>query len=145
MSLGDDFGGVLTAAQNGADWALTSLYQDLHASVLRYLRAHDPSEAEDLASEVWLDVARSLTRFTGGETDFRRWLFTIARRRLLDHRRRAARRRTHPVPADHLYDLPDPGEVETEVIDLVEAQEAIVRLVDVLSPEQAEAVILRVV
>ena len=46
MSLGADFGGILTAAQDGADWALTSLYQDLHPSVLRYLRAHDPAEAE---------------------------------------------------------------------------------------------------
>ena len=46
MSLGDDFGGVLTAAQAGAEWALTSLYQDLHPSVLRYLRAHDPGEIQ---------------------------------------------------------------------------------------------------
>jgi RNA polymerase sigma-70 factor (ECF subfamily) len=145
MSLGEDFEGVLAAAQTGADWALTSLYQDLHASVLRYLGANDRAEAEDLASDVWLDAARGLTRFHGGEHDFRKWLFTIARRRLLDHRRRTARRRTHPVPSEHLHHLPDPGDVEAEAIDTVEAQDAIVRVVDILSAEQAEVVILRVV
>lgn len=145
MTLGDDFGGVLAAAQTGAEWALTSLYQDLHASVLRYLRAHDPVEAEDLASEVWLDVARGLHRFAGGENDFRKWLFTIARRRLLDHRRRSARRRTDPVPSESLLDLADAADVENEALDTIAAQDAIVRLVEILPADQAEVVILRVV
>jgi RNA polymerase sigma-70 factor (ECF subfamily) len=145
MTLGDDFGAVLAAAQTGAEWALTSLYQDLHAPVLRYLRVHDAMEAEDLASEVWLDVARGVTRFSGGESDFRRWLFTIARRRLVDHRRRSARRRTHPVPSESLHHVADPSDVETEALDTVAAQDAIVRLVQILPPDQAEVVILRVV
>src|SRR5438876_10923672 len=107
MTLGSDFDGILAAAQAGAEWALTSLYQDLHAPLLRYLRAHDRREGDDLASEVWVDVARSLHRFAGSETDLRKWLFTIARRRLLDHRRRVARRRTDPVPPEALVELPD--------------------------------------
>ena len=145
MTLGADFEGVLSAAQTGADWALTSLYQDLHPALLRYLRSHDPREGDDLASEVWVDVARNLNRFAGAEGDFRKWLFTIARRRLLDHRRRSARRRTHPVPSDSLVEIPDAAEVETQAIDTISAQEAIARMVEILPPDQAEAVILRVV
>ena len=145
MTLGEDFEGILAAAQTGADWALTSLYQDLHPALLRYLRAHDPLEGDDLASEVWVDVARSLHRFVGGEGDLRKWLFTIGRRRLLDHRRRSARRRTHPVPSESLVEIPDAEEVETRAVDTITAREAIARMVEILPPDQAEVVILRVV
>ena len=46
-----------------------------------------------LASQVWVDAAAALVRFTGDKSDFRRWLFTIVRRRLTDYRRREGRRR----------------------------------------------------
>src|SRR3712207_7815589 len=55
-------------------------YTTLFRSLLRYLRAQIGQEAEDVASDTWLDVARGLTRFEGDETGFRRWVFTIARR-----------------------------------------------------------------
>ena len=59
--LEERFPNILAAAQTGAEWALAELYRDLHPPILRYLRAMDPSEAEDLASEVWLAVARRMT------------------------------------------------------------------------------------
>src|SRR5438132_11276411 len=97
-----DFDATLAAAQTGAEWALTSLYQEHHPSLLRYLKAQQPSEGDDLASEVWIDVASGITRFQGDDRGFRKWLFTIARRRVVDHRRRSGRRRTDPVPLDDL-------------------------------------------
>lgn len=136
---------VVAAARDGEGWAIAALYREIHPRLLRYLRAREPRMADDLASEVWLDVARGVTRFSGGESDFRRWLFTIARRRLVDHRRRSARRRTHPVPSESLHHVADPSDVETEALDTVAAQDAIVRLVQILPPDQAEVVILRVV
>src|SRR5438094_774612 len=117
MGLGADFDALLVAAQSGAEWALTSLYQDLHPAILRYLRAQEPKEADDLASETWLDVASGLTRFHGDERDFRKWVFTIARRRMVDFRRRAFRRRTYPVPVEQLEDLPSDGDVEGEAVE----------------------------
>ena len=71
MSLGEQFEPVLAAARQGADWTLASLYRDLHPRVLRCLWVRDPSEAEDLAAETWLDVARGLLRFDGDEAGFR--------------------------------------------------------------------------
>ena len=44
-----------------------------------------------MASQVWVDVARSIDRFEGDEEDFRRWLFTIAHRRGVDSIRRSVR------------------------------------------------------
>jgi RNA polymerase sigma-70 factor (ECF subfamily) len=145
MGLGSGFASTLSAAQSGAEWALTSLYQDLHPAVLRYLRAHEPAEADDLASETWIDAASGLTRFEGDERDFRKWMFTIARRRLLDHRRRAMRRRTDLVALEDLDGLPGEVDVETTAVDSLTAQEAIQRLVDLLPPDQAEVVLLRLV
>ena len=69
--------------------------------MLRYLRVAAPEAAEDVAAEIWVQVVRGLGKFRGGERDWRGWLFTIARRRALDERRRRAR---HPVTP--LVDLP---------------------------------------
>lgn len=105
--------------------------------------AQEPSEAEDLASEVWMDVAAGLGRFLGGEMDFRRWTFTIARRRLIDLRRASSRRWVDPRP-NHL--LPEPrsvGDVESEAMERLSTQSALARIAT-LPPDQAEVVLLRV-
>ena len=47
--------------------------------------------AEDVASETWVSVVKGLARFTGDEAGWRAWVFTIARSRLYDAQRRAAR------------------------------------------------------
>ncbi len=63
MSEAERFATRLAAAQAGAEWALAELYRDVHPRILRYLRALKPSEAEDVAADVWLDVARGLRAF----------------------------------------------------------------------------------
>jgi RNA polymerase sigma-70 factor (ECF subfamily) len=133
------FQSVLHAALTGAEWALTALYRELHPSLLRYLTAQEPLDGEDLASEVWLDVGRGLARFEGDEYAFRGWLFTIARRRLIDHRRARARRRIS-VPVGELVDGPDPADVFAEA-EVGAALTCLRRL----PSEQAEVVLLRVV
>jgi RNA polymerase sigma-70 factor (ECF subfamily) len=143
MAIGEDFDSVLAAARSGAEWAIAMLYRDLQPWVLRFLRAQAPSEAEDLDSETWLDVARGLHRFGGGEAEFRRWVFTIARRRLIDHRRAQGRRRTDPAPLESLADRAPSGNVEEEAMARF-STEAAVALIRRLPPEQAEVVLLRV-
>src|SRR3954452_1022946 len=97
MVLGAAFDEALAAARNGAEWAVTALYRDVQPSLLAYLRAVDPGEAEDLASDVWLGVGGRLAQFEGDEGAFRGWVFTIARRRVIDARRRRTRRQTQPA------------------------------------------------
>jgi len=138
VATGLQFDSVLSAAQGGAEWALSALYRDLHPSLVRFLLAQEPAEGEDLASDVWVDVARGLGRFQGDESAFRCWLFTIARRRLIDLRRSRARRRTAPV--DHFIDRPD----SRDPFAGVETGEALMSLA-ALPPDQAETVLLRVV
>ena len=134
------FESVLHAAQTGAEWAVAALYRELHPSLLRYLTAQEPADGEDLASEVWLDVGHGLAGFEGDEGAFRRWLFTIAHRRLIDFRRARTRRRTAPVPSERFAERPDPREVFAGV----EGGDVLACLAG-LTSEQAEIVLLRVV
>lgn len=144
MSIDLQFETVLAAAREGAEWALVDLYRDLHPRVLRYLRAKDPHEYEDLASEVWLDVAASIRRFEGDEAAFASWLFTIARRRLVDARRKAGRRRTDAVPVESFAHHASDDDVEGEVVGSAGFENLVAR-VRALPGDQAEVVLLRVV
>jgi RNA polymerase sigma-70 factor (ECF subfamily) len=143
MELREQFASVLDAARTGADWALASLYQGLHPAVLGYLRTRERADAEDLASETWIGVAEGLSRFSGDEADFRRWVFTIARRRLLDHRRRVIRRSTAPASAEVIESAMTPGDAEAEAMTEL-ATEAALSLIGTLPPDQADVVLLRV-
>lgn len=121
---------------------MTALWCAFQPALLRYLRAVEPGTAEDIASDTWLEVTRRLDRFTGDERDFRAWLFTIARHRLIDARRRAARHRTAPVA--WIPERPGPDDPAADVLADLSTEES-VRLVAQLPPEQAEAVRLRVI
>jgi len=136
-----DFEHALGAARAGDDRALATLWQELQPALLRYLRAVEPGAAEDIASDTWLEVTRRLDRFCGDERDFRGWLFTIARHRLIDARRRAARHRTAPVA--WIPERPGRDDPAADVLTGL-STEASIRLVSELPPEQAEAVRLRV-
>ena len=149
QSLGDQFDSILVAAQDGGEWAVAILYRSLHPAVLSYLRARAGQEGEDLASETWLDVARGLRSFSGSETAFRSWVFTIAHRRLIDHHRAASRRprtdRLAPAdPAAVEFDVAGRDDPAAEAVAAVAGAEAGRRIVALLSPDQAEVVLLRV-
>ena len=123
---------------------MAALWHDLHLPLLRYLRALEPGAAEDVESETWLAAARNLDRFRGGEAEFRAWLFTIARRRLADWRRRAACRPSTAAGIDLLAGRPAGDDPATDAVDAV-GTEAALRLIASLPPDQAEVVLLRVV
>ncbi len=144
MSEAERFATRLGAAQAGAEWALAELYRDVRPRILRYVRALEPSEAEDVAADVWLDVARGLRAFEGDDDRaFRAWAITIARRRLIDLRRRRARRPATPAPVERLVEHGSRGDVEEEAMADLSTEAAIARIAT-LPPDQAEVVLLRV-
>ena len=99
--LGQAFDDVLLAAQAGAGWAFTRLYEDLAGVVTGYLRQQGAQDADDVASETFLQAFDAIGTFEGDEEAFRSWVFTIAHRRLIDERRRSSRRpRTTPIEGD---------------------------------------------
>src|SRR4051812_1839864 len=145
MSIGPTFDDVLAAARTGADWAIAILYRDLNPALLRYLQSQHRDAAEDIASEVWLAAATNLASFDGDEAGFRSWLFTIARRRAVDHGRQRSRRRTDPVSSETFERQAATDDTAAAGIEALSAREAIHRLTAGLPADQAEAVVLRVV
>ena len=140
----EDFDRVLEAARVGDEDAAAVLFSALHPPLLRYLRWREPSAADDLAAETWLALAEALDRFEGGEQDLRAWLFSVARRRLADYRRRGARRRTDPVSTDVLAESVVADDHAEHTVGSLSAQQALRTLVADLSPDQAEILVLRV-
>ncbi|GAB3683087.1 RNA polymerase sigma factor [Actinocorallia lasiicapitis] len=128
-------------AQQGDESAFSELYLRTQPRVLRYLRLLVGDDAEDVASEVWLQVARDLPGFRGDGPGFRGWTATIARNRAMDHHRRVRRRPSVPVEIDRLVELVG---VE-DSLESIHAIDAAIRLIGLLPRDQAEAVLLRVV
>ena len=107
---------------------------------MRYLRVVVGREvAEDVASQVWVEVVAGAAAFRGDEDAFRRWVFATARRRGLDHRRRWWQRSVVLRPPG-AYDLDRP--VFDPPVDDTEA--AALARVRRLPAAQAEVVLLRV-
>ena len=134
---------VLAAAQRGEDRAVATIYRDLHPRLARYLRARAPNAAEDLEGEIWLAVAEGIAGFSGGEEEFRAWVFLIARRRLADLRRTAVRRAAIAVPTAE-SESPDRDGPEAIVLERMSAQDAADFVTATLSDDQAEVILLRV-
>lgn len=142
MPFGDDFPQILEAARLGADWAWTALYRDLAPSVRGYLRARGASEPDDLVGETFLQVVRDLRAFQGGERELRAWVFTIVHRRLLDARRREARRPVRPATDEALIRAGEIGDTEDEAMaGLTVAR--VRQLIGRLSSDQQDVLLLR--
>ena len=144
--VGEGFDDVMAAAQAGADWAVAVLYRSLQPRLLRYLRAQAPGhDAEDIAAQAWLEIARALPRFAGDEDGFGALVFTVARRRLADHRRALRRRPVEFVGDDSLTSVPESEVAEDQAMAHLGGEEAARRLGELLPSDQAEVVLLRVV
>ncbi|MET8311970.1 RNA polymerase sigma factor [Micromonospora sp. NPDC005173] len=133
---------AVAAAQAGDEDAFRFLYRTLQPSLLRYLSALVGADAEDVASETWLQISRDLPRFTGGE--FRAWTVTIARNRAMDHLRRQRRRPSLPVPVHTLSELAGDADTAERAGETI-GTDAALALIAVLPPREAEAVLLRAV
>ena len=114
-----------------------TLYIELAPAVRGYLRSQGARDPDNLLGEVFLNVTRDVGRFRGDWDAARRWVFTIAHNRLIDHRRRLAVR---PVEAD--AELPERAAPPLESTSLdPDLEAALAQLTD----EQREVVVLRFV
>lgn len=133
---------TLMRARSGERDALGELWAIYQPQLLRLLSAKRAPSAEDVASRVWIDVGRAVDRFVGDGDAFRRWIFTIARRRTIDEARRVERRaetssyeNSHETAAWH---------IDTQ-FDTSQSVDAVAGLVRQLPQAAAEVVMLRIV
>jgi RNA polymerase sigma factor (sigma-70 family) len=134
---------LLEAAREGSEAAWQDLFDGIAPAVLGYLRANNAPDPDDVLGEVFLQVARDISRFEGDESGFRAWVFTIAHHRLIDARRYSARR-----PVDFTSEPPEPGEVADDAADQALAkigQDRVHRILATLSDDQRAVLLLRFV
>jgi RNA polymerase sigma factor (sigma-70 family) len=129
---------VLVAEARHDSKAFTALYRHYLTPVYRYLvsRVNNLHDAEDLTAQVFTEALEGLVadRYQSGG-NFAAWLFTIARRRLVDFYRQ------HPTSQ-----LADPPSQEPSLLSIVENNENIQhlsRLLAQLDEEHRELLRLR--
>lgn len=129
------------SAQAGVMASFEELVWRYEGRVLRFLQqsCRNEADAADLTQETFVAAYVNLARFDP-ERSFATWLFTIARRKLIDHLR--AKRPADASPLPERADEDDPA-VQLERRDEQEALWNVAR--SVLTPIQFEALWLRYV
>lgn len=141
---GVDATSAVSRAQRGDEEAFRSLYRSVQPGLLRYLRVLVGEQAEDVASEAWLQVVRDLGSFHGDDDAFRGWTATIARHRALDHLRRLRRQPVVETEPAQLPEQPGGDDAASLALEAI-STDAALALIARLPRDQAEAVMLRTV
>ncbi|MFR9758021.1 RNA polymerase sigma factor [Streptomyces sp. TR06-5] len=140
-----DLTAAVRAAQEGDEHAFRTVYRAVQPRLLGYVRTLVPdADAEDIASEAWLQIARDIADFTGDADRFRGWTARIARNRALDHLRMRGRRPVVGGDESELVSLPGASNTADEAMESLGTGRAL-RIISRLPSDQAEAVVLRVV
>ncbi|TLS44549.1 RNA polymerase sigma factor [Streptomyces montanus] len=139
-----ELGVAVARAQEGDEAAFAVAYRLVQPGLLGYLRGLVGDEAEDVASDAWLEIARDLGRFRGDGAGFRGWTATIARNRALDYLRRQKVRPRASVLEQDVLELPGAYNTHDQAVDSISTEYAL-GLIAQLPRDQAEAVLLRVV
>lgn len=128
---------VAAAQQDKTQFA--TLYRRYVTKVYRYLyvRVRNSAEAEDLTAQIFTEALEKLHTYKE-QGSFAGWLFTLARRRLIDHYRR---QRT-TLPLDAARDVDDGIDVPRTVAKN-EQLERLTQLVKQLNDDQQELLSLR--
>lgn len=139
-----ELGAAVAQAQEGDEAAFAVAYRIVQPGLLGYLRGLVGQDAEDVASDAWLEIARDLGRFKGDGAGFRGWTATIARHRALDHLRRQRVRPQAAALEQDVLELPGQQNTYDQALETMSTTHAL-ELVRGLPRDQAEAVLLRVV
>lgn len=118
---------------------LEELFARYYQDVYRYLYSlsHDAALSEDLASEVFLEVVKSIATFRG-EADIKTWIFSIARHRWYMY----LRWKKKQVPTEELTDtLAAPGKSLEMQFQDKELANRICQLLD-KEPERTRKIVL---
>ncbi len=140
------FASLLARARAGEGPAWEILYRWLAPGVAGYLRMQNAGEPDDLTSEVFLTLVRTIATFRGGPAQFRSFAFVIAHRRLQDDRRvrsRRAARATHEPLDDEGYEAAGGDAGDGALTSL--GTDRVLALCRRLAADQRDVVLLRIV
>ena len=137
----------LIAAQKGDEQAFEMIWKHLNTRLLRYAAAQcygSTLDYEEVVSESWISAARDISKFKGDFKQFRSWIYTVTRNRMVDGTRKRDRQVKYGGDVTEL-DLEDRTPRMEEIIEANEAVKTIVEQIRHLPEAQSEVVMLRVV
>ena len=134
---------TITQAQNGDTRILSALYQRYQVRIFRYLyyRTGDLQAAEDLTSEVFLRMLRSITNYRSKGVSFDAWLFQIARNVCIDHYRKSRHREHLPLKDE----LVAKGEQVDHTVERELISETLAEALVQLNETQRDVIVMRFV
>jgi RNA polymerase sigma-70 factor, ECF subfamily len=134
---------VIERARTGDRAAFGELYDTHVDAVYRYVlyRVREPSDAEDLTSEVFTRAFANIHRYRWQGKSFLAWLYTIARNAVTDRRRRER----PTVDLDDAYGVAEEGPTAHDRAVRGEQVDALRGAVKHLTTEQQEVLVLRFV
>lgn len=138
--LPSDFLSDLASAQAGDGRGFDRLHDRVVASLTTFATARGAVDPDQSVNDAFFRAFRSIGTFEGDEDGFRRWLFVILRRQLVDEHRMAARR---PRLVD--ASTPESPTMSAEAAALARlGNERVARLLGQLTDDQREVITLRI-
>jgi RNA polymerase sigma-70 factor (ECF subfamily) len=134
---------IISRAQEGDSTVLSDLYEHYRASIFRFLyyRVGEIQAAEDLTSEVFLRMIRSIGGYRPRGIAFEAWLFQIARNLAIDYYRKQHRDQSVPLQEEIL----STNEGVEKMIDGNLNNENLVQALSHLNEAQRDVIVLRFV
>jgi RNA polymerase sigma-70 factor (ECF subfamily) len=120
---------LVERARAGDREAYALLFERFHDEIYRFAtrRIGDPIAGQDAAADTFADAFRGIHRYEQTGAPFEAWLYTIARRRIVDQVRARARHDHAELPGDEAHALASGGH-EASVIDSMLLRALISRL-----------------
>ena len=143
----DELEDFLVAAQKGDERAFEMIWKNLNPRLLRFAAGQcygSTLDYEEVVSETWISATRDMAKFEGDFKQFRSWIYTITRNRLIDGVRKRDRQVKSGGEATD-FDLKDRSPQAEELIESDEAVATIIREIKKLPRAQSEIVLLRIV
>lgn len=137
------FDDLIASAQAGSENAWHELLTPIAPKLVGYLRLRGARDPEAVAGDVFVDVARSIERFSGDRDGFASWVFVIAHRRLIDEHRRIEARPAETLTA-HPIESGLASSAEEEALRSVSNQDLLALLSDLTAP-QRDVIYLRII
>lgn len=116
---------LIEQAKQGDKEAFGQLYQQHHAAILRFVKARvkNPSDAEDIISDVFLHAFKNIRRFDWQGISILAWLYRIALNLVVSYYRSSHVKRSTPFDTYWLTTLRDPlCDVEDQVVVMLESE-----------------------
>ena len=130
-----------TDEQREKENRLAGLYDEYFDRISQYIYARlgDRNEAENLAGDVFLKALESLKSYKERGIPMQAWLFKIAHNLVVDHFRKASKRKTVPIDSVQVEAKLDPQAAAEVRIEFARVAQALAQL----TPAQRQVIELR--